>query len=147
MALISPDTDLRIRNNTLYTREREAGDGAGAGPWRNRGSASGVSLDVGRELLMHPFLLEPAATRKTRGTIRGSYAVEPRAFRRYVADERNGLVTDLLQDASSLTLDATTRNGQLWSDSFALTTRIPRSLEPRLAGRTLMLTGVTQTCA
>lgn len=89
-------------------------------PQLKLGSASGVSLDVGRELLAHPFLVD---TRTASGTKRSFTItmVAPQArLRSYATHERSGPVSTLLEQAQSLHITAHVRDGNLVADHFTL---------------------------
>lgn len=124
-----PELDLRIVHDRLALRERPRG------AWRELGSASGVSLDVGRELLDHPFLLTYA---RARGRSREATVVlvaPPEQLRRYATDERRGPVSELLAGATSLTLVAHIAAGELAGDAFTLVTDAPSGVPLVGSGR------------
>ncbi len=146
-SLVLPDLDLRIVGDRITTRD---GDDA----WVDRGSASGVALDVGRELLDHPFLVRAVsgATHdpddRTPTTERVDLVAPVTVLRRYATTERRGPVTDLLAAARSLRLTSTASGGELVQDRFTLVTRIPATLDvPGLrTGAPLAVTGTTRYC-
>ncbi|MCW2921778.1 MAG: hypothetical protein JWL76_1652 [Thermoleophilia bacterium] len=142
---VLPDLGLRIVDDRLYLQP-----GTFTSPWRVGGSASGVSLDVGRELLDHPFLLEPTTARgdgDVATTV--SFSAPPERLRAYATSERRGRVTDLLRAARRLTLTADVRGGTLVGDRFTLLTTVPESLHlgPAAPGTRIRIDGVTTYCA
>ncbi|MCW2971978.1 MAG: hypothetical protein JWN72_251 [Thermoleophilia bacterium] len=136
-----PDQQLRIAGNQLAVRAH-AGD-----RWRALGSASGVALDVGRELFTHPFLLDVTGTGGT-GELRTVRAVARVAdLRAYATTERQGLATELLAGATALRIDAAISRGTLTADVFTLRTRLPTDYARRLRSATVTIVGRTAACA
>lgn len=136
-----PDARLRIVRDTIGVRV------AGT-DWRDLGSASGVSIDVGRELLEHPFLLEARSARRIDGALEVTLVAPTAALRDYATSERRGPVTDLLRGTRSLRLIARVdSSGALTGDRFTLATVLPASISERLAGRAVTLRGSTTSCA
>ena len=137
--LLLPDGDLRIAGNQLALR-RDDQRAAGFTPL---GSASGIALDVGRELLTHPFLLDVVATGGS-GSIRSFRLVaRPDELRAYAGTERQGLATELLLGARSLTIDARVVDGTLVADTFRLVTTLPPRFEALAGGGTVTVVGRT----
>jgi len=130
---------LRIVDDTIYVR-------AGT-RWTNRGSASGIALDVGRELFDHPFLLEPTAAMRDGTDHLVELAAPPAPLRDYATNERHGPVTELLADATALTITGrVARTGTLVGDSFVLETTLPPGIVPGLAGRRARIEARTGYC-
>lgn len=140
--LLLPDLQLRIVDDQLYLARSD--DPA----WRSIGSASGVALDVGRELLDHPFLLEPVAARASDGHVALDLVAPPASLRAYATAERRGPVTDLLRGTRRLTLTAHATGRRLTGDDFTLVTRIPESIDlPGLEpGSPITVIGETSYC-
>jgi hypothetical protein len=143
--LLLPDTHIRIRRNQLATRPTAAA-GAAAPAWTELGSASGIALDVGRELFTHDFLLDVTgtATRATTRTVRAM--ARPAELRAYATAERQGLATELLAGASSLRIDARIDRGLLTADVFRLRTQLPRPWRMRLGSAGVTVVGQTVAC-
>lgn len=138
-ALVAPDADLRIVDNQL-TMRRDDEHAAGFTPM---GSASGIALDVGRELLTHPFLLDVVAVGGS-GDIRTYRLVaRPDDLRAYAGTERQGLATELLVGARSLTIDVRVVDGVLVSDVFRLRTVLPDRFAQRVGGSAVTVVGRT----
>lgn len=138
-----PDLGMRIVADRLYLQT-----GQFDAPWRLAGSASGVSLDVGRELLDHPFLLTTTNARGTGGMRSVTFAAPADQLRAYATSERRGPVTDLLRQARQLTLVAHVRGGQLVGDRFTLVTTVPEALRrgPIRAGVPIRIVGASSYC-
>lgn len=142
-SLLLPDLTLRIADDQLAIR------GAHDAAFRPLGSASGVSLDVGRELLAHPFLLEASTARGTLDDLALTLDAPRDELRDYATHERRGPVTELLRNAELLRITPRVVAGRLVHDRFVLRTAIPTTvtqIEP-LAGTTVTLTGSTTTCS
>ncbi len=139
-SLVLPDATVRIVGNSIYARSE--GDAA----WRSLGSASGVALDVGRELLDHPFLLRPVAGREDEHRAVVELVADPAALRAYAGTERRGIATDLLVGARSLRITSLAAGGRLVADTFALTTRLPPALAKVAGGPLARVTGATSYC-
>jgi hypothetical protein len=140
-ALVLPEARVRVADDRIRIATADSA-------WRNLGSASGVALDVGRELLVHPFLLE---LRDARGVSRNLDArlVAPTAsLRDYATAERQGPVTELLAQTRSLVLDARVVDDALVRDRFVLRTTVPSSfpLAGPVGGRTVTIRGTTRYC-
>lgn len=140
--LLLPDLQLRIVEDQLYLQR---GDRPG---WRSLGSASGVALDVGRELLDHPFLLDPVAARASGRHVALELVAPHERMRTYATTERRGPVTDLLGGTRRLALTAHVSGRRLTGDDFTLVTRNPASIDvPGLAaGTPITVTGETYYC-
>ncbi|MCW2926639.1 MAG: hypothetical protein JWM86_607 [Thermoleophilia bacterium] len=136
-----PTGELRIVDDVLLLRRTSAQ------PWRRLGSASGVSLDVGRELLDHPFLLRTVRARRSGSTTVLALDAPVERLRAYATSERAGPVTDLLARARSLRIVVRVTRGQLVGDRFTLVARIPPSMGGRLANRPVTIRGATGYCA
>jgi hypothetical protein len=120
-SLLLPDMTLRIVDDQLALRtERDTA-------FRQLGSASGVSLDVGRELLAHPFLLEPRAARGTLDDLALTLDAPRDELRSYAVTERRGPITELLRDVEHLQITPRVIDGTLVADRFMLRTRVPKS--------------------
>jgi hypothetical protein len=144
-ALVAPDLDVRIVDDVIQLRPAGSEDS-----FSNAGSASGIALDVGRELLDHPQLLVArSATRSADGndTLVTLAAPAP-ALRTYATRERRGLATDLLRSARSLEITSTVRRGRLVGDRFVLRARLPAGtpLERIAADTPITITGTTRYC-
>ncbi len=139
-SLLAPDLDLRIVDNSISLRRDDR-----PRVWQPLGSASGVALDVGRELLMHPFLLRERSANGAGDSVRVALVAPAAALRDYATNERQGPVTELLRRASRLRIEATTANGRLVSDRFVLATQIPAGIDglEQLAGRRVVISGIT----
>lgn len=131
--LLLRDMQLRIIDDQLYTQP-----GPPSAPWQERGSASGVSLDVGRELLDHDFLLTTTAAWGDERAAAVAFTVPADRVREYATTERRGPVTDLLRSIRRLTLVAHVRDGRLVGDQFTLVTST--------AGRPMRIVGATRYC-
>ena len=140
--LLLPDATLAITGDQL--RIRTDSDAS----FRPLGSASGVALDVGRELLDHPFLLDAVAARALDATL--SVTLQPRIgeLRTYATTERRGPVTELLRETQSALLRVTVDDGRLVRDHFAFTTLVPDSppFPDALAGWRVSISGETVRC-
>lgn len=138
-----PDVGMRIVDDQLYIQP-----GHFDSPWRRAGSASGVSLDVGRELLDHPQLLRVTSVRGRGPAMTVAFAASPERLRADATSERRGPVTDLLRQARRLTLVAHVRGGRLVGDRFTLVTTVPESLRlgPITAGTPIRITGMSSYC-
>lgn len=116
--------ELAIRSDHLYGRaagdDRVSASRPAFAGWRDLGSASGVQLDVARELLTHPMLTQVQSARRRGDTLEVRLVVPAPALRAYAADERSGPVTDLLVRARELRVEATIRGGRIRSDRFTL---------------------------
>lgn len=144
-ALLLPDAELAVRANRILLRTGPDGTGR----WRDAGSASGVALDVGRELLDHPFLLRVVGAARAGERLDVTLESPPPRLRAYATSERNGPVTELLRAARSLRITANLDDGELVGDRFRLVTTVPEgipALAP-LAGRVVVVTGTTGSCA
>jgi hypothetical protein len=136
------DATLRIERDRLLVRTKSDST------FRDVGSASGVTLDVGRELLAHPQLLEVV---DARGSERGARIVleaPAMRLRSYATTERQGPVTMLLASVRSLRLVVQVAGGRLVTDRFALRSRVPADVDllRPLAGRAITLVGSTRHC-
>jgi hypothetical protein len=141
-ALLLPDTTLRIVDDQLTIRtDRDAA-------FRSLGSASGVSLDVGRELLAHPFLLDARDAQGRRDDLVLTLVAPRDQLRRYATSERRGPVTELLRDVDALQVTPRIVDDELVHDRFVLRTRIPSTITEilPLRGATVTITGATSTC-
>ncbi len=138
-----PNVGLRIVDDQLYLQR-----GNFDSPWRRAGSASGVSLDVGRELLDHPFLLRATTARGDAAAMTVSFSAPAARLRAYATSERRGPVTDLLRQARQLTLVAQVRGGRLVGDRFTLVTTAPETLRmgPVATGTLIRIDGVSSYC-
>lgn len=141
VGLALPAGTGRIVDDQLYARRAHHQE------WLELGSASGISLDVGRELLAHPFLLEVVGA-AWRGDELHVAAVAPAArLRHYAGTERRGPPSELLRSASSLRITASVRSGRLVGDAFVLRTRVPPGLGPRFAAGPVVVAASTGYCA
>lgn len=140
---VLPDVGMRIVDDQLYLQPGNFGS-----PWRRAGSASGVSLDVGRELLDHPFLLRVANARREQSSATVTFTAPAAHLREYATSERRGPVTDLLRQARQLTLVAHVRGGRLVGDRFSLVTTVPASLRLGAvpAGTPIRIAGTSSYC-
>ncbi len=140
--ILLPDLQLRVVDDHLYLlrEDRET--------WRALGSASGVALDVGRELLDHPFLLDATAARGDARHVALDLVAPPARLREFATTERRGPVTDLLAGTRRLTLTAHATGRRLAGDDFTLVTRVPASLElPGIrTGTGIAITGASFYC-
>jgi hypothetical protein len=141
-ALLLPDMALRIERDRLLVRTERDQD------VRDFGSASGVALDVGRELLNHPQLLDEHRARGTRTRFAVDLTAPAQRLRDYATSERQGPVTELLRGVRSLRLTARVAGGRLAGDSFSLQTDVPLGIDElgALAGRTVTVAGQTRHC-
>jgi hypothetical protein len=141
-ALLLPDMSLRIERDRLLVKTERDDDE------RDIGSASGVALDVGRELLDHPQLLDVTAARGTRARFTVDLTAPAPRLRAYATGERQGPVTELLRGVRSLRLTAHVAAGRLAFDSFVLQTDVPPGIDElgALAGRTVTVAGQTRHC-
>ncbi|MCW2949809.1 MAG: hypothetical protein JWN41_822 [Thermoleophilia bacterium] len=137
-----PSEQLRIADNEIAVRELRVG-----ARWQPLGSASGIALDVGRELLMHPFLLDVTAVARGDRVLVVRSVARPADLRRYATNERHGLATELLAGARSLQIDALLVGGRLAGDRFQLVTVLPSQLATRLHATRVTLTGCTTRAA
>jgi hypothetical protein len=144
-ALVATDLEVRIVDDVILLRP------AGSRTrFAGAGSASGIALDVGRELLDHPQLLVARSATRTaddRTTV-VTLATPAPALRDYATRERRGLATDLLRSARSLKFTSTVRAGRLAGDRFVLRARLPAGtpLERIAAGTPITITGTTRYC-
>ncbi|MCW2960387.1 MAG: hypothetical protein JWM90_774 [Thermoleophilia bacterium] len=143
-ALLLPDLALRIRDNRLAVGI------SGAAPV-DRGSASGIALDVGRELHTHPFLLDlgaatttPARTTPARTVIAAT--ARPAELRAYAGTERQGLATELLVGARRLTITTVIDDGRMTADTFTLVTQVPARFQRQLGRGTVTVRATTAYC-
>lgn len=142
--VLLPDLGLRIVDDQLYLQR-----GNFDSPWQRAGSASGVSLDVGRELLDHPFLLRATSARgDSAAATTVTFTAPAERLRAYATSERHGPVTDLLRTARQLTLVAHVRGGRLVGDRFTLVTTAPDSLRlgPIATGTPIRIAGTSSYC-
>lgn len=140
--ILLPDAELAIGADRIRIRT-----GSGS-PWRDAGSASGAALDVGRELLDHPFLLRPVRAARRGNRLDVDLVAPPARLRAYATAERRGPVTELLRGARSLRITAHVRGDELVGDRFRLVTTVPSgipTLTP-LAGRLVEVVGSTGSC-
>lgn len=84
------------------------------------GSAAGIELDVGRELLAHRPLVDVVAARGTDGEFTIALVAPARRLRLHAQRERTGPVSELLGSTRSLAIRAHVRNQLLVADSFSL---------------------------
>lgn len=142
-AIVLPDAEVAIAANRVRIR------GTGRdNAWRDVGSASGAALDVGRELLDHPFLLQVVRTSRDGGRIDVVLQARAGELRAYATNERRGPVSDLLRGARSLRITAHLDEGELVGDRFQLVTTVPAGI-PALApfsGRVVRVVGTTGSC-
>lgn len=140
-SVLLPDARLRIVDDHIYAQQDPAPG------WQRLGSASGVALDVGRELLEHPFLLDPVdAVPFGHGDVAVQLRADGPALRAYAGTERHGLATDALVRAERLTITSFLRGGRLTSDHFELVTRLPASFGRAVGGRRATVVGSTVYC-
>lgn len=139
-SLVAPDADLRIEQDRLLVRLD-----AHHARWRDIGSASGIALDVGRELLTHPFLLQVTGVRGSSDSQTISLTAPAAGLRTYASTERRGWATDLLAGTRSLRYAAQLRSGRLAGDRFVLRTRLPQR-SPLLPGSAVTVQGATAYC-
>jgi hypothetical protein len=140
-SLLVPDLDLRIVDDRLLVRRR-----SGDRTWATLGSASGVALDVGRELLMHPFLLRSTTASRAGDLTEVQLLAPPADLRTYATSERRGPVTDLLRRTTSLRLVVHLRGNRLVRDEFDLATTLPDDVVPGFGGRAVRIVGTTAHC-
>jgi len=138
--LLLPDATARIVDNNVYLRMNE-------GPWSNEGSASGIALDVGHELLLHPFLLEVAGRANRSDTATIVHDVPAAGLRAYASTERQGIATDLLVGARSLTLVTRIADGTVTGDRFTLVTAVPDRFRRIARGSVVTVSASTGYCA
>lgn len=141
--ILLPDAELAIAANRIRMRSTEP-----TGAWHDVGSASGASLDVGRELLDHPFLLQVVRVGRDGDRVDVELEARPRELRAHATTERWGPVTELLRDARSLRVTAHLDEGELVGDRFRLVTTIPPGIPvlAALAGRPVRVEGTTGSC-
>ncbi len=141
-ALLLADQQLAIVDDQLRVRAEGAAD------WTALGSASGIALDVGRELLDHPFLLRTGAARADAAVRTLRLTVDPAALRDYATTERRGPATELLAHTRSLRLDATVDGDRFVRDHFLLSTTVPDAAPwpQAFAGRDVTISGETVRC-
>jgi hypothetical protein len=96
------------------------------GRWFDMGMAGGITLDVGRELFVHPQLVRVTGGRRfSDGHVEVSGTVGRRALAAHAATEPTGLVSTALQHTTGLRFIATVEDGHLTADRFDVGVDIP----------------------
>lgn len=116
--ILSSRASAVIAKDHLYLRT--------SGRWFDAGSASGTSLDVGRELMVHEQLIDVTGGRVFRSggvVVRGR--VSRQALRSQLAQEPAGPVSQLLSQASGIRFSAGVRAGRLEAVTLDLRTPLP----------------------
>lgn len=143
-AALLPDVDLAVHRDRIRIR-----DAGGASAWRDLGSASGVALDVGRELFDHPFLLRTRSAAGAGRRLDLRMEAPAAGLRAYATTERRGPITELLRNARSLRITAQVDGATLVGDRFRLVTVVPDGIPAiaALRGRVVEVAGATGLCS
>lgn len=111
----------RLVADRLYLRR--------AGRWYDLGAAGGITLDVGRELLVHPHLVRVRGGERFRNgrlVVRGT--VRAGDLTRQARTEPTGLVAAFLSYTHGIRFVAVVRDSQLVADRLTATVRLPQRL-------------------